>query len=104
MTPDRRGKQVLRAIRSIPLDAIAPSITASESAGRGLWCIVAGDLVFVPPDYDTEITTDWDDMIEHAQVVRWVRRHPERIHDTHESAVAFVRSRLAGPPDPPSQS
>ena len=91
MTPQRQGKRVLRAIRNIPTYQIAPAVTASER--RGMWCLVAGDLVFVLANGGTSVTC-WDDPIEHAQFVRYVQAHPERIHATHATALEFVRSQL----------
>jgi hypothetical protein len=93
MTLRHEGKRVTRAIRSIPLDAIAPDILAWEAAGNGLWCLVAGRVSFVTVD-GGHTETDWDDPLTHAGYVRWLAAHPERVHDTHEAAIAFVRSRL----------
>jgi hypothetical protein len=93
MTPEREAKHVQRALRTIPLDAIAPDIAVHESQGDGLWCLVAGEVSFVPTDCGRTITC-WDWGLAYAQYVRWLAAHPERIHETHESAVAFVRSRL----------
>ena len=87
----RAHKRISRAIRTIPVDAIAPAVTADEQ--DGLWCIVADRLVFVPADGGTPFTV-WDDPLEHAQFVRYVQAHPERVHATQEAALQFVRSRL----------
>jgi hypothetical protein len=95
MTPQQEGKRVRRALRTIPVEAIAPAIAAEEAQGKGLWCLVGGELSFVPADGGLTLTS-WDDALEYAQFVRWVKGHPERVHDTHEQAVAFVRSRLGG--------
>jgi len=93
-TPQRRGKHVQRKLRTIPLDAIAPYIAASESTGRGLWCLVAREVTFVPVD-GGETITQWDDPLEYAEYERWLAAHAERVHDTHEPAVEFVRRRAA---------
>jgi hypothetical protein len=94
MTPEREDKRTKRALRTIPVDAIAPEIAASEADRDGLWCLVSGDLEFVPA-HGGRTTTLWCDELAYAQFVRWVRGHPERVPATHEAAVAFVRSRLA---------
>jgi len=96
MTPHRAAKHVQRTLRTIPVDAIAPHVAAMEAGG--LWCIVAGGLEFVPADGGT-CESCWDDPLEHAQFVRYVRARPERVHPSLESARAFVRSRLAAPTD-----
>lgn len=94
MTPEREGKRVLRALRTIPVDAIAPHIAADEASSDGLWCIVGGELSFVLAD-GGRTETFWDDPLVPAQFVRWIQAHPERVHGTHEVAVAAVRSLLA---------
>jgi hypothetical protein len=91
MTPELQGKRVQRAIRTIPVEQIAPVVRSWER--DGMWCLVADELTFVPADGGTSVTC-WDDPVEHAQFVRYVQAHPERVHPTHESALAFVRSRL----------
>jgi hypothetical protein len=88
----REAKQIQRKLRTIPLDAIAAAIAQWEG-NDGLWCIVDGEMEFVSPSGGRSETT-WDDPLEHAQYVRWLQAHPERVHDTRESAVAFVRSKL----------
>lgn len=93
MTPQREAKHLQRALRTIPLEAVAPEIAASESPGDGLWCLVDGVVSFVPA-HGGRTETMWDDPPAHAQYERWLAAHPERVHDNHESAVAFVRSRL----------
>jgi hypothetical protein len=93
MTLEREWKRLERALRTIPLNAIAPDIAASESAGDGLWCLVAGDVSWVPA-HGGGMATTWCDPLAYAQYVRWLAAHPERIYDTREAAVAFVRSRL----------
>jgi hypothetical protein len=93
MSLKRQGKRVQRALRAIPVEAIAPAVAAQEANGAGLWCLVADDLVFIPAD-GGQCVSVWDDPMEHAQFARWVMARPERVHETRESAVAFVRSRL----------
>jgi hypothetical protein len=94
MTPKRHDKRVKRALRRMPLEAIAPEIAASESSGEALWCLVAGEVTLVPADGGHTIT-QWDDALQFAQYAGWLAAHPERVHDIHESAVAFVRLRAA---------
>lgn len=93
MTPQWDAKLVKRALRTIPVDAIAPAIAAHEARGDGLWCLVGRELTFVLAS-GGGTDTIWDDALTHAQYVRWVLAQPERVHETHEAAVAFVRSRL----------
>jgi len=93
MTPQREAKHFQRALRTVPLDAITPDIAASESPSDGLWCLVGGEVSFVPA-HGGRTVTEWDDPLYYAQYHRWLAAHPERVHDTHESAVAFVQSRL----------
>lgn len=93
MTPQQEHKRVQRALRVLPVEAIAPSVAAYESEGTGLWCLVANELSFVPADGGTTVT-NWDDTLEYAQFRRWVEARPERVHGTHEAAVAFVRAAL----------
>jgi hypothetical protein len=95
VTPQREAKRVERMLRAIPAEAIAADIAASESVRDGLWCLVAGEVAFVPT-HGGGTTTNWCDPLAHAQYARWLRAHPERVHDTHESAVAFVRAQLGG--------
>ncbi len=95
MTPQREAKHVQRALRVIPSDSIASHVAAMES--DGLWCIVAGGMVFIPADGGT-CETCWDDPLEYAQFVRYVRARPERVHPSPESARAFVQSRLGVAP------
>lgn len=92
MAPQREAKHVLRALRTIPIDAIASEIASSET-GDGLWCIVDNELTFVLAS-GVETTTEWDDPLVFAQFHRWLKTHPERIHLTHDAAVTFVRSVL----------
>ena len=93
MTPEREGKRVLRTLRGIPVDAIAPDIAASEAPGDGLWCLIAGEVAFVPAGGGRTVT-NWDDPLAYAQYARWLGTRPERVHESHESAAAFVRSRF----------
>jgi hypothetical protein len=93
MTPHREAKHIERKLRTIPLEVIAPQIAANEAQGDGLWCLIGGEVSFVPV-HGGGTTTCWDDMLEYAQYARWLGAHPERVHDTHESAVQFVRSQL----------
>jgi hypothetical protein len=87
----RAAKHIQRAIRAIPVEQIAPVMAAGER--DGMWCLVDGDLSFVPAD-GGQCITQWDDPVQHALYVRYVLAHPERVHDTHEAAVAFVRSQM----------
>jgi hypothetical protein len=90
-TPQREWKHIERRLRGIPVDAIAPAVAAWET--NGLWCLVAGELGFVPADGGgCEVCVD--DALAYAQLVRYVRAHAERVHPSLESARAFVRSRL----------
>lgn len=93
MTREREWKHIQRKLRTIPLEAIAPAITNTEASGRGLWCLVDGELSFVPVS-GNQTFTDWGDFLECAQFVRWVKAHPERIHQSHQDAVDFVRRHL----------
>ena len=93
MTPQREERRLQRALRTIPLDAIGPSIAAWEASSDGLWCLVSGEVSFVPA-HGGRTVTEWDDPLVYAQYARWLGVRPERVHATHESAVAFVRSRL----------
>jgi hypothetical protein len=54
---------------------------------------VDGEVSFVPTS-GSRTETAWDNELEFAQVLRWVKVHPERIHRTHQAAVAFVRAEL----------
>jgi hypothetical protein len=93
VTPEKEAKRVKRALRTIPKDAIGPSIADFESQLAGMWCIVAGELLFVSAK-GLESETTLDDPLAPAQIVRWIREHPERIHETQEAALAFVRAHL----------
>jgi len=94
VTDARIGKRIERKLRTIPVDAIAPDITAHESNRSGLWCLVAGLVKWVPKNGAKVETAICDDLC-HAQYARWLVAHPERVHETHEAAVAFVRAKLA---------
>ena len=94
MTPQREAKRAERALRTIPLGAIAPDIAASEASRDGMWCLVGGDVSFVPA-HGGRSETCICDPLAYAQYARWLGAHLERVHDTHESAVAFVRLQLA---------
>jgi hypothetical protein len=90
-SPQRQSKHIQRQLRTIPVDAIASHVTAWER--DGLWCLVGGELMFVPVDGGVG-ESHWDDPLEYAQFRRYVAAQPERVHDSWESAQAFVRSRL----------
>ena len=92
MTHQREAKQLQHALRTISTDAIVPEIAQFET-GAGLWCLVDERLAFVPASGARTETMGMDDLT-YAQFVRWVNAHPERIHPTHDAAVAFVRSVL----------
>jgi hypothetical protein len=93
-TPEREWKNVQRRLRSIPVEDIAGRAAAEER--DGLWCLVADELRFVPADGGT-CETCWDDPLEYAQFVRWVKARPERVHSTKEAALAFVQSHFERP-------
>jgi hypothetical protein len=93
MTRDRDTKKVLRAIRNIPVDEPALWLADDEKAGTGLWCLVAGQLQWVPATGGKTEST-WDDPIELAVMTRYIKTCSDRIHDTHSSAVQFVKSRF----------
>lgn len=94
MTLEREHKRMQRRLRTIPVEAIAPTIVAYEASRRCLLCLVANGLEFVRIDGIRGETT-WDDDFEHAQIVRWMLAHPERVHSTYEAALAFVRGELS---------
>jgi GrpB-like predicted nucleotidyltransferase (UPF0157 family) len=87
-TPEEEWKHIQRRLRTIPVEEVAPRVAAEER--DGLWCLVANELQFIPANGDA-CDSDWDDFLEHAQFVRWVRAHPDRIHTTREAALAFVQ-------------
>jgi hypothetical protein len=94
MTIEREHKRMQRRLRIIPVEAIAPTIVAYEGSERCLLCLVANVLEFVRVDGRRGETT-WDDDFEHAQMVRWMQAHPERVHSTYQAALAFVRGKLS---------
>jgi hypothetical protein len=85
MTPEREWKRVERALRTIPVEAIAPEIAANEESGEGLWCLVGGEVSFIPA-HGGHTDTLWDDPLGYAQYERWLRAHTERVHESHEAA------------------
>jgi|SRR6516165_8062749 hypothetical protein len=95
VTDEQLGKRVLRKLRTIPIDSIASEIRASESERDGLWCLVAGVVSWVRVD-GKGTTVEWCDDLIYAQYARWLKVHPERVHDSQESAVSFVRAHLVG--------
>ena len=95
MTPEQENKQIERKLRTIPVEAIASMVAAEEAGMQAVICLVGDGPDFVRsegPPRQSETTWDFDPL-EHAQIVRWLRAHPERVHPTYESAVAFVRAR-----------
>lgn len=90
-TPQKEWKNIQRLLRTIPVEEVAPRVKAWE--GVGLWCLVAGELSFVPAN-GGESHTEWDDPLEYAQFYRWVQARPERVHPTLESAQTFVRGHV----------
>ena len=96
MTPQREHKRMQRALRTIPVDAVASAITGDEEAGDALWCLVDGmaSLVTVRSGGGGGGETTFCDPLVHAQFVRWLQNHPDRVHSTYALALAFVRSRL----------
>jgi len=93
MTLEREAKRIERAIRKVPVEAIAPTIAGYEASERWLLCLVAEHLEFVHVDGRRGETT-WCDTLEVAQIVRWLRAYPERVHPTYPAALTFVRTRL----------
>lgn len=93
MTPGRENKRMQRALRTIPVDAVASDISADESRFSGIWCLVDGELLFVLRS-GAENVVCWDDPLTHAQYVRWVNAYPERVHKSDAAALAFVRECL----------
>jgi hypothetical protein len=92
MTLQRQQKRLERAMRKIPVDAAAPSVAAIETGNEGLLCLVRGNLSFVQSHGCSEIAID--DELAYALIVRWVQAHPKRVHETEDSAAAFVQSQL----------
>jgi hypothetical protein len=95
MTSEREDKQIEQELRAIPVEAISSMIAAEETAMQAVICLVDDCPDFIRPKGLLERhATTWDyDPLEHAQIMRWLRAHPERIHRTYESALAFVRAR-----------
>jgi hypothetical protein len=95
MTPEQENKQIERKLRTIPVEAISSMVAAEEAALQATICLVGNDPEFVRPEgRHPQSETTWDfDPLEHAQIVRWLRAHPERVQLTYESALAFVRLR-----------
>jgi hypothetical protein len=94
MTPKREAKRVEHAIRAIPVEAIAPTIAAYKASERWLLWLVGDKLPFVYVDGKGG-TTRSDYSLDYAQMIRWVRAHPERAHQTYQTALAFVREKLS---------
>ena len=88
-----RAKQLQRALHTRCIDDVSTEITDDESSGDGLWCLVGGEVSFVPI-HGGRTVTDWEDPLDRMEYELWLVTHSKRVHDTHESAVAFVRSRL----------
>ena len=82
MTPEREDKQIERKLRTIPVEAIASMVAAEEAAMQAVICLVGEWPQFVGPEgRHRESETTWDfDPLEHAQIARWLRAHPERVH------------------------
>lgn len=95
MTPEQEQKQVARKLRTIAVEAVAPLIAAEEEGMEAIICLVGGHPEFVWADGNRRETT-WDfDQLEDAQIVRWLRAHPERVHPSYESALTFARGRIS---------
>jgi hypothetical protein len=90
MTPERYNKRILRSLRTIPVEAIEPELARLESQWRGVHCLVADEVRFIGRDGLVYVMMNDDDVNE-AQCVRWLLNRPERVHETLESARAFVR-------------
>jgi hypothetical protein len=97
MTPQREEKRVQRAIRVIPLDVVASAIAGDEAGGDALWCLVDNVASLVSVHGVGE--TLWDDPTIHALYVRWLQAHPERVHQTAEAALAYVRAQRGSKPE-----
>ena len=91
MSPERQQKQLERRLRGISVNAIRPWIASFEDQVDGRWCLVAGSPTFIKSDGATTETTIDDDLV-FAQLLRWLTTQPERVHETHQSAISFVRS------------
>ena len=77
-----------------PANPLRSAIHEKRTVHR-LFCIVT----FVLAN-GVQCETTWDDQLEYAQIARWIATQPDRIHESHESAVAFVRSASEIPPLP----
>ena len=95
MTPEQENKQIERKLRTLPVEAIASMVAAEEAGMLAVICLVGDCPDFVRSEGPPRLgETTWDfDPLEHAQIIRWLRAHPERVHPTYESALAFVRAR-----------
>ena len=97
-TPQQDWKRLERRLRYIPVDRIAPRVAADERGG--MWCVVGGMLQFVPVGRGVCDIGPWQgDPMEWAEIDRYVRSCPDRIHLSWESAWDFVESRLGAGPD-----
>jgi hypothetical protein len=95
MSVEREGKHIKRMLRTIPIEAIASVIAEEEAGMQALICLVNDLPEFVRSEGNPGQTT-WDcDPLEYAQIVRWLRAHPERVHPTYESAKAFVQTQIS---------
>ena len=94
MTPEREQKRIQRALRKIPVDSVASAIAEDEAAGDVVWCLVGGAASLITVRGGKGETTFCDEIV-HAQFVRWLQTHPERVHETAEAAVEFVHAKLA---------
>jgi hypothetical protein len=92
MTTERDEKRALRAIRNVPIDAPASWIAEDEERRTGMWCLIGGNLEWVPRD-GSQTETTWDDPVELAVLARFIGTLKERVHESHSSAVRFVQSR-----------
>lgn len=90
-TPEREWKRLRRLIRYIPVDEIAPSVSAYET--DGMWCIIDGELSFVPADGGT-CEMSLCDMEQVAILHRYIASKPERVHASIDSARRFVSSKF----------
>jgi len=93
MTPEQEHKQIERRLRSIPIEAIATVVAEMETGTGAIICLIDKRLEFVSPIAGERFETTWDDPLECAQIVRWLRAHSERVHQTYDSALVFVRGR-----------
>jgi len=97
-TPQRDRKRLERRLRYIPVDRIAARVAADERAG--MWLEVGGVVQFIPVGRGVCDIGPWlGDPLEWAEIVRYVRSRPERVHQSRESAWDFVESRLGAGQD-----